>query len=263
MPLAAFYAFLQTHGCGAALHPGAPFYLAASPLLSRCVPPTRATLAFAAAALALLLLRCLQIALWLRAAPPLRRDGRLRVLIIGDSIPPKVDGVAVRLGHLVPALLARGHAVHIVNSKRGAPLGAAGVTQLPGFESRMYPGHSITHFNVLAALRAILAFRPHVVHLMDEGLIQAAGQMAASLCLVPTVWSHHSRLDIFGRACASWPARVRSHMCVRARAFVRWSAGAPCRCLRSPRCRHGPNHSRAHARTHTRMQFTRARAHTP
>ena len=207
MPLAAFYAFLQTHGCGAALHPGAPFYLAASPLLSRCVPPTRATLAFAAAALALLLLRCLQIALWLRAAPPLRRDGRLRVLIIGDSIPPKVDGVAVRLGHLVPALLARGHAVHIVNSKRGAPLGAAGVTQLPGFESRMYPGHSITHFNVLAALRAILAFRPHVVHLMDEGLIQAAGQMAASLCLVPTVWSHHSRLDIFGRACASWPAR--------------------------------------------------------
>lgn len=152
-------------------------------------------------------LRLVQVALWLLAAPSLRKDSKLRVLIVGDSIPPKVDGVAVRVGHLVPALLANGHSVHIVNSIRSEPLGAAGVTQLMGYESELYRGHSITLPNPLGVLGAILRFKPHVIHIMDESFLQASAQVAANVCLIPTVWSHHSRLDKFAQACAF------SHVC--------------------------------------------------
>lgn len=157
--------------------------------------------AFAFLAALLAALRLLQFALWLVAAPPVGKDSKLRVLIVGDSIPPKVDGVAVRVGHLVPSLLAQGHSVHIVNSIRSHPMGAAGVTQLVGVESELYRGHSITLPNPLGVLQVILAFRPHVIHIMDESFLQASAQMAATACLIPTVWSHHSRLDKFAQAC--------------------------------------------------------------
>jgi hypothetical protein len=203
LPIALLHALLQSRGCGST-RSDAPFFFRAMPSVALCVGPPfpGLTRAFAGAVAALLVLRALQLALWLRSAPPLRRDGRLRLLIVGDSIPPKVDGVAVRVSHLVPALLGHGHVVHIVNSKRAAPLGAASVAQLPGFESELYRGHSITYPNVLAMLREILSFRPHVVHILDEAMIQGATQIAANMCLTPTVWSHHSRLDLFGRACA-------------------------------------------------------------
>ena len=162
-----------------------------------------------------LLARVVQIALWLLAAPPLRKDSKLRVLIVGDSIPPKVDGVAVRVGHLVPTLLAKGHSVHIVNSIRSEPMGAAGVTQLHGWESELYRGHSITLPNPLGVLAVILRFRPHVIHIMDESFLQASAQVAASVCLIPTVWSHHSRLDKFAQACACWSWEcLRAMLCV-------------------------------------------------
>ena len=163
-----------------------------------------------------MLARVVQIALWLLAAPPLRKDSKLRVLIVGDSIPPKVDGVAVRVGHLVPTLLAKGHSVHIVNSIRSEPMGAAGVTQLHGWESELYRGHSITLPNPLGVLAVILRFRPHVIHSMDESFLQASAQVAASVCLIPTVWSHHSRLDKFAQACAwlAWEGGACVCVCV-------------------------------------------------
>jgi hypothetical protein len=158
--------------------------------------------AFVAVVVALFALRALQLALWLAAAPRAPVDGKLRVLICGDSIPPKIDGVAVRVGHLVRALTAGGHTTHIVNSIRRAPLEGAAVTQLEGFEAPCYPGHSITFPNVFSILAAIIRFRPHVIHILDESFMQAATIVAANLCLIPTVWSHHSRLDKFAEACA-------------------------------------------------------------
>jgi len=146
--------------------------------------------------------RVFQVCMWLLAAPPMKKkDGRLRIMICGDSIPPKVDGVAVRVGHLVPALLSNGHDVHIVNSIRADSLGGASVTQLQGFESNYYRGHSITFPNITGVLVAVLRFRPHVIHIMDESFLQACAQIVASVCLIPTVWSHHSRLDKFAQAC--------------------------------------------------------------
>jgi glycosyltransferase involved in cell wall biosynthesis len=49
-------------------------------------------------------------------------------------------------------------------------------------------------------LTAIARFQPHVIHILDEGFFAAFAQVAATLFLTPTVWSHHSRLDKFCEA---------------------------------------------------------------
>jgi phosphatidylinositol alpha 1,6-mannosyltransferase len=199
MPLAALHCLLAA--------PGAP---AARALCAALPAPCGAPRAFWAGAGAFLAFRAVQVALWAAFAPalpaPAAADGggaarRLRVLIVGDSIPPKVDGVAVRAGHLVRALTAAGHSVHIVTSIRGEPLDGAGVTRLPGVRASVYPEHSMTvpHPGLLLA---IARFRPHVVHILDEGFLAAAAAAACALFLAPTVWSHHSRLDCFAEAYA-------------------------------------------------------------
>jgi hypothetical protein len=157
--------------------------------------------AFAIIGGAFIIFRVMQLFFWLFAAPPASKDGKLRILICGDSIPPKIDGVAVRVGHLVLGLKASGHTAHIITSIRRDPLDGAAVTQLDGFEAPCYPGHSITYPNVFQIFAAIVRFRPHVIHILDESFMQAATVIAANLCLIPTVWSHHSRLDKFAEAC--------------------------------------------------------------
>jgi glycosyltransferase involved in cell wall biosynthesis len=199
--------------------------------------PLTAPAPFLLAAGAFLAFRALQVTLWLFAAPPLpvrvapggltgeaaaaaalaaphlfpggefnaARYGQLRVLIIGDSVPPKVDGVAIRVGHLVRQLQAAGHVAHIVTSirSRDDPLHGAQITQLPGYVSRWYLEHSFS-IPTPALLLAFLRFRPHVLHVMDEGFISAAAICCGSLCLTPMVFSHHSHIDRFAAAYVPW-----------------------------------------------------------
>ena len=102
------------------------------------------------------------------------------------------------------SLTAAGHFVHVCTSIRtphDAPLFGATVTCLPGVIPPQYPGHSLT-VPTPALLLAFIRFRPHVVHILDESFVAAGAQMCASLCLLPTVFSHHSRLDKFAEACA-------------------------------------------------------------
>jgi glycosyltransferase involved in cell wall biosynthesis len=199
--------------------------------------PLSAPAPYLLVAFAFLAFRTLQVALWLIATPPppvrvapsglagdaasaaavaaphlfpggefnAARYGQLRVLIIGDSVPPKVDGVAIRVGHLVRQLQAAGHCAHIVTSirSRDEPLYGAQVTQLPGYVSRWYLEHSMT-IPTPALLLAFLRFRPHVVHIMDEGFMAAIATACASLCLTPMVFSHHSHIDRFLVAYMPW-----------------------------------------------------------
>ena len=181
-----------------------PFERAVSPF-PRYVPLPFGSVrgAFAFIGGAFILFRVMQLSMWLLAVPPASKDGKIRILICGDSIPPKIDGVAVRVGHLVRGLKASGHTTHIVTSIRRENMDGATVTHLDGFEAPCYPGHSITYPNVFRIFATMMWFRPHVVHILDESFMQVATVIAANLCLIPTVWSHHSRLDKFAEACES------------------------------------------------------------
>jgi phosphatidylinositol alpha 1,6-mannosyltransferase len=193
--------------------------------------PLTAPSPFLVVLFAFLLFRTLQITLWFFATPPTpervtkdglltgdaaaeaaianphlfpggefnaARLGKLRVMVIGDSMPPKVDGVSIRIGHLSKKLNEAGHAMHLITSIRSwkEPLHGAEVTQLPGYVSSWYKEHSFS-IPTPQIFYAIFKFKPHVIHILDEGYIQIFAQLIASLFLIPTVFSHHSHIDKF------------------------------------------------------------------
>jgi glycosyltransferase involved in cell wall biosynthesis len=193
--------------------------------------PLTAPSPFLVVLFAFLLFRTLQVILWYFATPPTpervskdglltgdaaaeaaianphlypggefnaARLGKLRIMVIGDSMPPKVDGVSIRIGHLSKKLSEAGHAMHLITSIRSwkEPLNGAEVTQLPGYVSSWYKEHSFS-IPTPQIFYAIFKFKPHVIHILDEGYIQVFAQLIASLFLIPTVFSHHSHIDKF------------------------------------------------------------------
>jgi hypothetical protein len=128
-----------------------------------------------------------------KAEPPV--EGKLRVLLVGDSFAPKIDGVATRTGWAARILPSRGHSLHILTSARAAPLEGVPVTPLPGVHPAVYRQHRLT-LPGAAMATALLAFRPHVVHLYDENVVCCFMQVLCTLAGVPTVWSHHTRIDL-------------------------------------------------------------------
>ena len=125
---------------------------------------------------------------------------QMRVLLSGDSFPPKLDGVQNFARNTIQALVRDGHKVHVFCSN-GSPTThlapenyGATVTRGPGVE--VQPKHKITlpspHF-----LIALIRFRPHIIQFFDF--------TPCAIFLVPFLWwlgiptviSHHSRIDLY------------------------------------------------------------------
>ncbi|CAK9076074.1 Sulfoquinovosyl transferase SQD2 (Protein SULFOQUINOVOSYLDIACYLGLYCEROL 2) (Sulfolipid synthase SQD2) (UDP-sulfoquinovose: diacylglycerol alpha-sulfoquinovosyltransferase SQD2) [Durusdinium trenchii] len=138
-----------------------------------------------------------------------RADQPMRVLLSGDSFPPKLDGVQNFARNTIQALVRDGHQVHVfcsngTSTTHLAPESfGATVTRGPGVE--VQPKHKITlqlgavifsgpspHF-VLSLMR----FRPHVIQFFDF--------TPCAFFVVPFLWwlgipliiSHHSRIDLY------------------------------------------------------------------
>lgn len=125
---------------------------------------------------------------------------QMRVLLSGDSFPPKLDGVQNFARNTIQALVRDGHKVHVFCSN-GSPTThlapenyGATVTRGPGVE--VQPKHKITlpspHF-----LLALMRFRPHIIQFFDF-------TPCAFFCVpflwwlgIPVVISHHSRIDLY------------------------------------------------------------------
>ena len=129
------------------------------------------------------------------------QDGQpMRVLLSGDSFPPKLDGVQNFARNTIQALIRDGHQVHVFCSN-GSPSThlapenyGASVTRGPGVE--VQPKHKITlpspHF-----LLALMRFRPHIIQFFD--FTPCAFFVVPFLWWlgIPTVISHHSRIDLY------------------------------------------------------------------
>ena len=69
-----------------------------------------------------------------------------------------------------------------------------GISRTPLFP-QFYPQVCLT-LPSLDVLRALYDFRPHVVHLWDENFVNPVVQLVCAFLAIPTVWSHHTRVDI-------------------------------------------------------------------
>lgn len=124
----------------------------------------------------------------------------MKVLLTGDSFPPKLDGVQNFARNTIQALVRDGHKVHVFcsNGSPETPFApenyGATVTRGPGVE--IQPKHKITlpspHF-----LAALMHFQPHIIQFFDF--------TPCAFFIVPFLWwlglpvviSHHSRIDLY------------------------------------------------------------------
>lgn len=105
-----------------------------------------------------------------------------------------------------------GHTLLIMTSVRrnDEPLNGVPVVSLPGWSPPVYSLHSLT----LPSWRmvvALLQFRPDVVHLVDETVITGVCGMVCWVLGIPTVFSHHTRIDLIAERYAPGLAATGLH----------------------------------------------------
>ena len=123
----------------------------------------------------------------------------MRVAIVSESFLPQVNGVSNSVRHVVNHLLDTGHEVLVVapgpgvRSYRSARVVRARSMGLPGYRS------FALGLPDAAVERALVEFRPDVVHLASPALLGATGLRAARRLGVPTVAVYQTDLAGFAR----------------------------------------------------------------
>lgn len=123
----------------------------------------------------------------------------MRVAIVTESFYPQVNGVTNTVRHTVDRLLETGHQALVIapgpglSSYRGVPVVRVRHVGLPGYQS----------FSLglpdAAVERALVEFRPDVVHLSSPIALGAVGLRAARRIGVPTVAVYQTDIARFAR----------------------------------------------------------------
>jgi glycosyltransferase involved in cell wall biosynthesis len=134
-----------------------------------------------------------------RAEPAV--DNHLRIMVIADALPPKVDGVATFAEHSIALLQEFGHEVFVVTSARGLAgqqekMWGAKVFRLPGMSTPISQDHSVT-LPLPSVMLEMMKFKPHVIHLFEVSPLNLASFFFCHLIDIPCTFSHHTRLDLY------------------------------------------------------------------
>ncbi|MDZ4405027.1 glycosyltransferase family 1 protein [Prosthecobacter sp.] len=121
----------------------------------------------------------------------------MRILIVTDTFPPDINGVARTLNTLGEGLERRGHTVQVVTTVEAAD--ATGL-QRQVMHSMPLPGYPGLRFG-FASLRQMLEvfddFRPEVLYVATEGLMGIASIRAAGKRGIPVVSGFHTNFQTY------------------------------------------------------------------
>jgi len=127
----------------------------------------------------------------------------MRVALFSDSVPPRIDGVAMTVGHITRELSARDHDVAIVGPGAFDTIdGAAVHVRLPALPMPGLPGLRAS----LPALgggatSSLDRFAPDLVHVLTEMPVGIAGRRWALARGIPLVTSSHTDYPAYLGAC--------------------------------------------------------------
>ena len=102
----------------------------------------------------------------------------LRLLLVTETFPPEVNGVARTLGRWVEAFRGRGHAVAVVRPRQRGQPPAPG--QVHGLPLPFYPDLRFGVASPLRLRRLFAAYGPDLVHVATEGPLGLATLLAAA-----------------------------------------------------------------------------------
>lgn len=115
----------------------------------------------------------------------------MRIAILTEVFPPKIDGITNRLRHTLACLVAEGHQVLVIAPEAAGELPGVEVVRVPALPFPRYPGLQLglPHPRIGWALAR---FRPHVVHAVGPACLGVWGLLAARSLAIPRVASYHT-----------------------------------------------------------------------
>jgi len=122
----------------------------------------------------------------------------LRVLLVTETYPPEINGVAMTTQRLVEGLRGRGHWIGLVRpgqSRDGRGTGDADSWIMPGLPIPGYPGLRLGLPARRRLGRIIEAQRPDLVHVVTEGPLGWSALLAARDRGLPVTSGYHTHFD--------------------------------------------------------------------
>src|SRR5262245_47253931 len=126
--------------------------------------------------------------------PPSRpTPSSLRLVLVTETFPPEVNGVARTLGRWVEAFRSRGHVVEVIRPRqpgRGPAPGRGYGLSLP-----FYPEVRVGMAGPARVRRLLRRLRPDLIHVATEGLLGLSALLAGRRLGVPVASSFHTNFD--------------------------------------------------------------------
>lgn len=123
----------------------------------------------------------------------------LRILLVTETYPPEINGVAMTTEHLVEGLRARGHWVGIVRPKQKFDPPQENTWTVFGLPIPKYPGLRIGVPAVWRLRKLIDQLHPDLVHIVTEGPLGWAGANAARSRHLPVTSGYHTHFDQYSK----------------------------------------------------------------
>lgn len=115
----------------------------------------------------------------------------MRIAILTEVFPPKIDGITNRLRHTLACLVGEGHEVLVIAPESAGDLPGVTVVRVPALPFPGYPGleAGLPHPRIAWQLAR---FRPDVVHAVGPACLGLWGILAARALRIPLVASYHT-----------------------------------------------------------------------
>ncbi len=127
------------------------------------------------------------------------RKGPLRILVVSETYPPEINGVAMTTQRLVQGLRARGHWVGLVRPRQRAEQDEAHTWTVPGLPIPNYPGLRLGWPAWRRLGRLLDRHKPDLVHVVTEGPLGWAAVFAARARKLPLTSGYHTHFDQYSR----------------------------------------------------------------
>lgn len=121
----------------------------------------------------------------------------MRVLIVTDTFPPDINGVARTLHTLGEGLERRGHPVKVVTTVEAAESGGLQREVMHSMPLPGYPGLRIGFASTRQMLEVIDTFRPDVLYVATETVMGIAAIRAAAKRDLPVVSGFHTNFQTY------------------------------------------------------------------
>ncbi len=133
---------------------------------------------------------------------PARMDANLSIVMVSETYPPEVNGVARTVALMVEGLRARGHQIRLVRPRQGP---ADRAQDERGFGEMLRPGMQIPRYAQLRmglpSKRALLQdwqrARPDIVHIATEGPLGWSALAAARALGIPVATDFHTNFHAY------------------------------------------------------------------